>query len=206
VEIQLKRKHIQEESSQREGQALERKSLKKRSEESENREWATSMTSPNTSKTSSIKCFKCLGKGYISSQCPNKRTTVRREDGEMMKNTSSTCKASKDLSPHEGDISMETESQRENIFHTRCLMLGRVCSLIIDRESYVNVVSVRLVQKLALSTILYPIPYKHKWLSEKGELVVDRQVRVTFSIWSYKDQVLCYVVTMEAAHILLGRP
>ncbi|RDY00799.1 hypothetical protein CR513_15973, partial [Mucuna pruriens] len=36
--------------------------------------------------------------------------------------------------------------------------------------------------------------------------MVDRQVRVAFSIGSYKDENLCDVVLMEAAHILPGRP
>ncbi|RDY01704.1 hypothetical protein CR513_14924, partial [Mucuna pruriens] len=34
-------------------------------------------------KTSSIKCFKYLGKGHIASQCPNKRVMIVKEDGEV---------------------------------------------------------------------------------------------------------------------------
>ena len=30
-----------------------------------------------------IKCFKCLGRGHISSQCPNKRVMILREDGDV---------------------------------------------------------------------------------------------------------------------------
>ena len=33
------------------------------------------------------------------------------------------------------------EEQRENIFHTRCTINSRVCSLIVDGGSYVNVAS-----------------------------------------------------------------
>ena len=29
-------------------------------------------------KTSSINCFKCLGRGYIASQCPTKKTMIMR--------------------------------------------------------------------------------------------------------------------------------
>ena len=29
-------------------------------------------------KTRSIKCFKCLGKGHITSQCPTKKTMIMR--------------------------------------------------------------------------------------------------------------------------------
>jgi len=32
--------------------------------------------STSTSFTNSINCFKCLGMGYIASQCPNKRALV----------------------------------------------------------------------------------------------------------------------------------
>ena len=40
-------------------------------------------TQPPPNKTSSIKCFKCLGKGHIASQCPNKRTMIVLENGEV---------------------------------------------------------------------------------------------------------------------------
>ena len=30
-----------------------------------------------------IKCFRCLGVGHITSQCPNKRTMITRVDGEV---------------------------------------------------------------------------------------------------------------------------
>ncbi|RDX70643.1 hypothetical protein CR513_50094, partial [Mucuna pruriens] len=34
----------------------------------------------STSKNNSVKCFKCLGKRHISSQYPNKRSMILRED------------------------------------------------------------------------------------------------------------------------------
>ena len=37
----------------------------------------------NKEKNRDIKCFKCLGRGHIASQCPNKRTMVAREHGEI---------------------------------------------------------------------------------------------------------------------------
>jgi len=50
-----------------------------------------------------------------------------------------------------GNLSKENErSQRENIFHTQCLIQDKVCSLIIDGGNYTNVVSSRLVSKLNL--------------------------------------------------------
>jgi len=98
------------------------------------------------------------------------------------------------------------ESQRENIFDTRCLINDKLCSLIVDGGNCANVASTRVVDKLGLSTISYAKPYKLQWLSEDGEIIVKKQVLIAFSIGKYKDEVLCDVVPMEATHIILGRP
>ena len=45
------------------------------------------------------------------------------------------------------------ESQRENIFHTRCLINNKLCSLIVDGGSCTIVASTRVVEKLGLTTI-----------------------------------------------------
>jgi len=82
----------------------------------------------------------------------------------------------------------------------------KTCSLIIDSGSCVNVASTRVVDKLGLKTIPHAKPYKLSWLSEEGEIKVDKQVLINFSIGNYKDEVLCDLVPMEATHILLGRP
>ena len=37
-------------------------------------------------------------------------------------------------------------------------------------------------------------------------MIVNQQVKVPFSIGTYKDEVICDVVPMEARHLLLGRP
>ncbi|RDY13042.1 hypothetical protein CR513_02082, partial [Mucuna pruriens] len=44
--------------------------------------------------------------------------------------------------------------------------------------------------------------YKFEWLSEKGELIVNRQVSLAISLGSYNDDILCD----EATYILLSRP
>ncbi|KAL2584412.1 hypothetical protein AAZV13_14G127400 [Glycine max] len=98
------------------------------------------------------------------------------------------------------------EIQRENIFHTRCLINGKVCMVIIDGRSCTNVASARLVSKLNLVSKPYPRPYKLQWLSEDREVQVRKQVELDISIGKYNDKVLCDVVPMEASHILLGRP
>ena len=98
------------------------------------------------------------------------------------------------------------ETQRENIFHTRCKVLENICSFIVDSGSCCNCCSTRLVEKLNLQVVPHPKLYKLQWINEDGELSVDKQVKVEFSIGNYKDNVLCDVVPMEACHILLGRP
>jgi hypothetical protein len=103
-------------------------------------------------------------------------------------------------------VKEEESNQRENLFHTRCLVQGKVCSLIIDGGSCTNVASTRLVSKLELETKPHPRPYKLQWLSESVEMLVDKQVEVCFSIGQYEDVVVCDVVPMEASHLLLGRP
>ena len=97
-------------------------------------------------------------------------------------------------SPHEGDLLVVRrllgqvlkpfdESQRENIFHTRCLINDRLCSLIVDGGSCANVASTRVVDKLGLSTISHAKPYKLQWLIEVGEIIVNKQVLIAFFHW-----------------------
>jgi len=78
--------------------------------------------------------------------------------------------------------------------------------MIIDGGSYANVASTRVVEKLGLPTISHIKTCKLQWLSVEGEIMVNKQVLITFVIEKYKDEILCDVVPMEATHILLGRP
>ena len=100
----------------------------------------------------------------------------------------------------------DMEQQRENIFHTRCHISNKVCSMIINGGSCTNVASTTLVEKLNLPTLKHSRPYKLQWLNDCGEVNVNRQVLVSFLIGRYKDEVFCNVVPMHAGHILLGRP
>jgi hypothetical protein len=100
----------------------------------------------------------------------------------------------------------DTEQQRENIFHTRCHVNNKVCSMIIDGGSCTNVASTILVEKLNLPTLKHFRPYKLQWLHDCGEIKVNKQMLISFSIAKYKDEVLCDVARKHAGHILLGRP
>ncbi|KAL4633166.1 hypothetical protein ACB092_04G102600 [Castanea dentata] len=158
-----------------------------------------------------IKCFRYLGVGHIASQCPNKRIMIACIDGEdvcdeeveyPVEGESFVARRALSAQVQEDDM----EQQRENIFHTRCHINNKVCRMIIDGGSCTNVASTTLVENLNLPTLKHPRPYKLQWLNNCGEVKVNKQVLVSFSIWRYKDEVLCDVVLMQAGHILLGRP
>uniref|UniRef100_A0A2N9EAX3 CCHC-type domain-containing protein n=1 Tax=Fagus sylvatica TaxID=28930 RepID=A0A2N9EAX3_FAGSY len=180
------------------------------------------------SRNRDIKCFKCLGSGHIASQCPNRRVMIMRDNGEVMTESEDDSDGMPELVDASDDDGVvypvtgeslvarralnthikvdDAEQQRENIFHTRCHVNNKVCSMIIDGGSCTNVASTILVEKLNLPTLKHSRPYNLQWLNDCGEIKVNKQVLISFSIGKYKDEVLCDVVPMHAGHILLGRP
>ena len=100
----------------------------------------------------------------------------------------------------------EDEVQRENIFHTKCHVQNKVCSVIIDGKSCTNAASTTMVEKLRMPTSKHPHPYKLQWLNDIGEVRVKKQVLISFHIGKYEDEVLCDVVPMQVGHLLLGTP
>jgi len=123
-----------------------------------------------------IQCFKCLGRGHITSQCPNRRTMILRGRDEYsnQEDESSGEEGKKDSDgayPCEGELmmirrtlhnhpSVNHETQRENIFHTRCKVSENICSLIVDNGCCCNCCSTMMAEKLNLQLIPHPKPYK----------------------------------------------
>ncbi|KAJ4705053.1 Transposon Ty3-I Gag-Pol polyprotein [Melia azedarach] len=179
-----------------------------------------------SSKSREVKCFRCQGFRHVISQCPNKRVMIMLENGEIESASSSEdempsltdCSDIEIEEPVHGDLlvtgrTLSTQpkdnvdvKQCEHIFHTRCHVKDKVCTMIIDSGSCTNIASTLLVDKLNFHTIKHPKPYKLQWLNECGEIRVTKQVLISFSIGKYEDEVLCDVAPMHAGHLLLGRP
>ncbi|XP_056864141.1 uncharacterized protein LOC130511252 [Raphanus sativus] len=176
-----------------------------------------------SSRTRDVKCFKCQGRGHYANECTNKKVMILLENGEYEseeEHSGSDLEMSgeeSEVEPVKGrllvtrrllNLQTKTEEteQRENLFYTRCLVQGKVCSLIIDGGSCVNVASETMVKKLGLKVQKHPRPYRLQWLNEEGEMRVSNQVLIPIAIGRYEDEILCDVLPMEASHILLGRP
>lgn len=155
----------------------------------------------------------CQGLGHYSSQCPNKRTMILNACGEY-DSMSEEDRDDDDMpnleDPDKGygavvDEALVTRrvlstgskiddaSQRDNLFHTRCFVKGKVCGVIVDGGSCANVASYEMVEKLRLPTLKHPQPYRLQWLNDCAEVKVTKQVLVSFSIGKYEDEVLCDV-------------
>ena len=100
-----------------------------------------------------IKCFKCQDMGHIASQCLNKRVMVMRDNGEIETDNELDCDSMPSLDDVDDEeytvqgellvarraLSVQAKEddkvQKENIFHTRCHVQNKVCSVIIDGGS-----------------------------------------------------------------------
>lgn len=112
-----------------------------------------------------VKCFKCSDQRHITSQCPNRNVMVLRDNGEIdteAEYDDESLPPLDDANEMEyvvgGELFvvkrgsnvhvLEDDEQLENIFHTRCHVEGKVCSVIIDGRSCTNVASNVMVENL----------------------------------------------------------
>ncbi|XP_074313684.1 uncharacterized protein LOC141648874 [Silene latifolia] len=182
---------------------------------------------------SKLHCFKCQGFRHFQSDCPNKRIITLREAvsvwdelyDKMIEEEGLFIVNDEEEDTEESlifdapiydtnlvlrrmlhsEVETKDEAQRDQIYHTKCQFKDRWCTVIVDSGSCTNVASTMLVDKLALSTLLHPIPYTLHWLDDGNKVKVTKQVRVNFVIGPYRDEILCDVIPMDACHLLLGR-
>ncbi|XP_074318094.1 uncharacterized protein LOC141654880 [Silene latifolia] len=182
-----------------------------------------------------IRCFKWQGFGHFKNACPNQRTITLREVVECRDELFEEEERTEGIFNLEGEEEeahaenaedyvapsydcalvlrtlqaqsspIETE-QRSQIFHTKCQVKDKWCSLIIDGGSCTNVASNEMVEKLKLPTTPHPKPYALHWLDDGNKVKITKQVRVALTMGSYNDDILCDVVPMDACHVLLGQP
>jgi hypothetical protein len=180
-------------------------------------------------RPNSDKCYRCGQPGHQSNQCPRRSTInliepgeetylageeeedettytydeneiIRGDDGELLSRSLVVRRLL--LTPKQTD-----QSQRHNIFRTRCTVNRKVCDVIIDSGNSENIVSKNMVAKLGLKTEKHPSPYKIGWIKQGAEAKVTEICRIQFSIGkNYLDEITCDVVEMEACHMILGRP
>ncbi|KAL5861525.1 hypothetical protein ACOSQ4_002821 [Xanthoceras sorbifolium] len=136
-----------------------------------------------------IKCFKCLGAGHIASQCPNKRVMVLKDDGGI---------ESEGESDGESMPPLEDAGDFEYPVGGELLVARRALSAQAKEDDE--------VQRENIFHTRCHVNDKLQWLNDSGEVRVNKQVLVSFSIGKYKDEVVCDVVPMNVGHILLGRP
>ena len=98
------------------------------------------------------------------------------------------------------------ETQCYKLYHTRFIVQGSLCDLIIDSGSQKNILSKDVVERLQLETENHPNLYAIGWIKEVGGIWVHERCKASFYIGKYNDEVYCDVVDMDACHILFGRP
>lgn len=169
IEKQLKRKGIGSvRNATFNSQSLKYKTKKEGAssskEETYENKGKTITHSSSVSTNKNVKYFKCQDQRHIASECPTKRTMLMEENEEIVEEEDDDYE--EDLEEDEEEIPSEDllmvrrmlgnqikeedTSQRENLFHIRCLVQGKVCSLIIGGGSCINVAITRLVSKLNL--------------------------------------------------------
>jgi hypothetical protein len=80
--------------------------------------------------------------------------------------------------------------------------------LIIDNGRCENIIGTHTVDKLKLKLPLepHPEPYKIWWIKSIGEISVNQQCRVPFSIEKYRDEMYYDMIDMDACNLIFDRP
>ena len=186
-----------------------------------------SQTRPNPTSNAPRRCFKCQGLGHIASECPNRGIVSLAEweanKGEEEEEDRILCAIEETQEEEvveeadEGELLVlrrtlsslkgDQQEQRENIFHSRCTIQGKVCSSSIDGGSCANVASSTMVKKLKLPVITHPHPYSIQSLNQGKGIQVNSRCLVSLSIGKhFSDEVWCDRIPWMLVTYFLGRP
>jgi len=93
-------------------------------------------------------------------------------------------------------------TQRLQIFYSRCSTKDKICNLIINNESYKNIISRVLVDHLNLETKSRHYPYDIGWIKKSSCIKITDLYYVPISIGKfYQDFVACDVIDRGKCHI-----
>ncbi|GKB81938.1 reverse transcriptase domain-containing protein, partial [Tanacetum coccineum] len=146
------------------------------------------------------RCYKYSGFGHYVRDCLNLKTLAFVPD---------------DADPiYDTDAPPELDKPGDELVYPgrgEALVIQRVLNVAVsksvDDNSCENVVSTYMVEKLGMKMEDHPEPYQLTWLKQGNTVKVSKRYLVQVSIGkSYKDEVWCEVIPMDAAQILLGRP
>ncbi|KAL6313353.1 hypothetical protein AAG906_001063 [Vitis piasezkii] len=174
-------------------------------------------------------CFKCGGHGHYAVVCPTKSLhfCVEEPESELEsypkeEETYNEDEVSEEYDYYDGmteghslvvrplltvpKIKGEEDWRRTSIFQTRISCQGRLCTMIIDGGSSLNIASQELVEKLNLKTERHPNPFRVAWVNDTS-IPVSFRCLVTFLFGKdFEESVWCEVLPIKVSHILLGRP
>ncbi|CAA7053553.1 unnamed protein product [Microthlaspi erraticum] len=158
--------------------------------------------SSRPTRPNALRCFSCGERGHIQTSCPKntKRGLVIQESedlGPQFDEYDSDHQHDESVDEIRGDIGLNLVLRRNCLAPRAAQESWLRCTNVLAREA---------VQKLGLKTEPHPAPYPLAWLNQDNEMRVTQRVLVAFSIGTYKDEVYCDVVPMDACHLLLGRP
>ncbi|KAF7835505.1 putative gag-pol polyprotein [Senna tora] len=109
--------------------------------------------SSSNDRTASIKCFS---EGDDDMPSLETDSELENDEAEPVKGQVLVARRALKMQLKED----HEQEQRELIFHTRCFIKNKVCSMVIDSGSVTNVASRLLVDKLDLPTMKHRKPYK----------------------------------------------
>ena len=176
-------------------------------------------TNPYT-RPAPIKCFKCNLLDHRFSNYPL-RKAIHLVEREEEKEDEVYCEPDGDEKEDSDDDvkgrsyvvrklmlmhKQEDNTQRHQLFRTRCTINNKLFQLIIDSGGHENIIGREVVTELKLPVEKHPHPYMIRWIKAVEKIEVNECCKVPFSIDKNRDEVYCDVVNMNACQFLFGRP